>query len=345
MFTLTYKDILSRMLERISGKFDKREGSVIYDALSPSAYENEQMYESLNTILENAFADTADRDHLVRRAAEVGITPHNPTAAVWSAKLLPINLTFDAGIRFSCGTMNLILTASLGSGLYELTCEDTGTSGNALSETLLPISYNANLQSATLVSLVTEGTDVETTDHLRERLIAYLQKPATSGNKQDYYNWAMSISGVGAAKVFPLANGAGTVKVVIADADLGAASEDLISNVSTYIESVRPIGAAVSVISVTECAVNISAHVTIKSGYKIDTVQTSFLQLATEYLNDIAFQSGEVKITKIGSLLLNVTGVTDYTDLGLNGGSANIVLSNEQVAKVGTVKLEAQIDG
>lgn len=342
VFTLTYKDILKRMLARVSDKLDKREGSVIFDALAPVAYENAQMYTDLNSVIDNAFADTADRDHLIRRASEVGITPHPATAAVWSAKLLPATFSFDAGTRFNCGTMNLAITSVVGDGVYELTCEDAGTIGNTLSEDLLPIKYVSNLQSASLVALISEGADVETTEHLRARLLEFLQKPSTSGNKQDYYNWAMSIDGVGAAKVFPLADGAGTVKVVIADSNIGVATDKLILAVSSYIDSVRPIGATVSVVSVTALAVNITAGITISTGYKLDDIQAAFKTKMTDYLNEIAFQSGEVKLTRVGSILLGISGVSDYTDLKLNGSAANITLTDTQVAQIGTITLEAQ---
>ena len=40
---LSKDEILKRMLARVPNKFDKREGSVIYDALAPVAYELEQV--------------------------------------------------------------------------------------------------------------------------------------------------------------------------------------------------------------------------------------------------------------------------------------------------------------
>ena len=35
--TITYEEILKRMLDRVPSGLDKREGSVIYDALAPAA--------------------------------------------------------------------------------------------------------------------------------------------------------------------------------------------------------------------------------------------------------------------------------------------------------------------
>ena len=36
---VTYEEILERMLERVPDDMDKREGSLIYDALAPAAIE------------------------------------------------------------------------------------------------------------------------------------------------------------------------------------------------------------------------------------------------------------------------------------------------------------------
>lgn len=44
MYDVTYREILERMLERVSDKFDKREGSVIFDTHSPTAIELELLY-------------------------------------------------------------------------------------------------------------------------------------------------------------------------------------------------------------------------------------------------------------------------------------------------------------
>ena len=48
-------------------------------------------------------------------------------------------------------------------------------------------------------------------------------------------------------KVIPLWNGAGTVKIVIVDADNRPADSELISKVKEHIEENRPIGAEVTV--------------------------------------------------------------------------------------------------
>ena len=54
MYDVTYENLLERMLARVSDKFDKREGSVIFDTHSPTAIELQILYTELNTILTDA---------------------------------------------------------------------------------------------------------------------------------------------------------------------------------------------------------------------------------------------------------------------------------------------------
>ena len=66
---MTFEAILERMLNRIPDSLDKREGSVIYDAIAPAALEIAQTYADMDSIIDETFADTASRDMLIRREA------------------------------------------------------------------------------------------------------------------------------------------------------------------------------------------------------------------------------------------------------------------------------------
>lgn len=56
----TYEKILERNLDRIPNEFDKREGSVIFDAIAPMALEVSILYSYLDFLFKNAFGDTAN---------------------------------------------------------------------------------------------------------------------------------------------------------------------------------------------------------------------------------------------------------------------------------------------
>ena len=79
---LTYEQILQRMLDRAPLDVDKREGSIIYNAIAPVAAEVKQMQIELDVLLNETFADTASRQYLIKRAAERGIIPKKATHAV-----------------------------------------------------------------------------------------------------------------------------------------------------------------------------------------------------------------------------------------------------------------------
>lgn len=65
--TPRYEDILARMLERVPNAVDKREGSIIFDALAPVAAEMAQWYQEMTLNRELSYADTATGAYLERR--------------------------------------------------------------------------------------------------------------------------------------------------------------------------------------------------------------------------------------------------------------------------------------
>ena len=72
------------------------------------------------------------------------------------------------------------------------------------------------------------GREEEDDNSLRARYFTRVRREAVSANKQHYKQWAEEVDGVGRAKIFPLWNGDGTVKVVITNANLEPASDILI---------------------------------------------------------------------------------------------------------------------
>lgn len=334
---ITYEKILKQMLDRVPEGMDKREGSIIYDALAPSAVELQNTYIELDWMLKQIFADTADRDYLIGRCAEWGIAPNPATRAVLKGEF---NIDIEIGSRFSLNTLNYIAVEKINTGIYKMECETAGSAGNQNLGPMLPILYIPGLTKAELTEVLVEGGEEEKTEALRDRLLIKIQKPSTSGNKYDYYNWAMECAGVGAAKVFPLADGPGTVKVVIADASMAAADSSLLKSVKDHIEELRPIGATLTVASAVEKGINVSARVKLGNGLNLGTVQNLFRAAVEEYLKDHAFDLSYVSLARIENLLLDTAGIEDYTELLLNGTAGNVALNDEEIAVAGTVTLE-----
>ncbi len=140
MYDVTYNDLMERMLGRISDKFDKREGSVIFDALSPTALELQMLYIELNTLLTDAYGDTASRDFLILRCKERGIAPIPASRAVLRGRFTPESIDVT-GKRFNIGDLNYIVlqAAADGKGGYEVQCEESGVIGDQQLGTRIPI--------------------------------------------------------------------------------------------------------------------------------------------------------------------------------------------------------------
>ncbi len=340
-------EILARMLDNISDEYDKTEGSFFYDLTSPAAIELALVYTLANTILAAGFAQTTSGTYLDYRAGEHGITRKAATKATGT-------ITFTGTVDTVIPTGSLVATVAGvqfqtteevtigGGGTIDASIEAViaGTSGNkpAGSINSLPVSI-AGVSSVTNAGATTGGTDTETDADLLERYLEAVQEPATSGNSAHYKQWAKEVLGVGDARVFPLWNGAGTVKILLIDPDMQPVESSVVTDTAAYIEEVRPIGATVTVASATGLNIDVSATVSLESSAVLADVQTDFTTALTEYLKKIAFDKTFVSYAVVGSLLLNTDGVVDYTSLLVNSGTSNVTIADTEVAIVGTVSL------
>jgi len=198
---VTYEIILQRMLDRVSDKLDKREGSVIWDTHSPTAIEFQILYLELDTILREAYGDTASRDFLIMRCKERGIQPHEATQAILKGVFTPVTLEIPLGSRFNLSEMNFIVINKIKNGEYQLKCESAGIIGNQNLGTIVPIDYILGLEQAELTEILIPGEDEEDTEELRKRYFSSFNSQAFGGNKKDYLEKTNAIPGVGSTKV------------------------------------------------------------------------------------------------------------------------------------------------
>lgn len=151
------------------------------------------------------------------------------------------------------GTVFLTDTAVViagGEALVGLTARVKGSAGNVEATTMELVSPIAGVDTeGTVLIQPTGGTDRETDDELKFRLLQRTRNPPGSGNVGDYVRWALEVTGVGRAWAFGGSDwfGAGTVGVVIASSDLSIVDAQVKTDVIDYIEARRPVGADVSI--------------------------------------------------------------------------------------------------
>lgn len=340
---ITFETILQRMLDRIPNTLDKREGSVIYDALAPAAVELQLAYIEFDQILNESFADTASRDFLIRRCAERGIIPKTKTKAVLKGEFTPTNIDL-IGQRFNLNKLNYVVTAKIQDGVYQVECETAGSEGNQYFGTLVPIEYIDGLQTAELTELLIPAEDDESNESLREKYFNSFNDKAFGGNRQDYLNKTNDIDGVGSTKVSPIWNGAGTVKLTILDSEYNKASSTLVQTVQNEIDPTQdglgyglaPIGHVVTVDTVDEVLIDIVSNITYDTGYSWTALQPKIKSVIDAYMLELRedWENQDyliIRIAQIETRLLQLEGIIDVTGTTINGEGVNQQLTWNEI--------------
>lgn len=342
-----YEDIKQNILNNIN-TINTNEGSFADVVVSPVSMELEKNYVLLKHLYANMFLDNLYSDDLDRRAKEYGIERKDGTKATGKVIIQALaNTVVPTGFLVATGYgLNYLTTDELifevnGSKEVNIIAEGIGTKYNVSINAIntIPVSFNG-IASVNNAVPTKGGTNIETDQQLLDRLLLRLRMPATSGNALHYKQWALEVAGIGDAKIFPLWDGPGTVKVVVIDSNKQPVTGSLITDVHDYIETVRPIGADVTVVSGTAKTINIKAVIILAEGYMLQSVIDSFKKDVEEYFKSIAFTLNYVSQAKIGTILLGTDGVIDYSELKLNNTSANILLADEEIPIIGTVELE-----
>ncbi|MCM3131910.1 baseplate J/gp47 family protein [Paenibacillus polysaccharolyticus] len=352
----TFENILERMLDRVPDDLDKREGSMIYNALAPAAWELAEMYIELDTNINLSYADTATGEFLTRRAAEFGVNREPATFAQRKGLFYgsgDVLIDVPIGSRYSLNDVIYTVTSRIGLGTFILTAETAGIVGNQDFGPMLPVDYVDGLVQAVLDELIKPGVNEETDDALRARYSTAVNEQPFGGNVADYKFKISAIDGVGGVKVYPAWQGGGTVKVSIIASGFVPPSTTLVNEVQTMVDPVTnsgqglglaPIGHQVTVVGVTTVSINVSATLTLAPDATIGQVQQGVEDAINEYLlllrQGWANESGIiVRVAQLESRILTVPGVVDVMNTQVNGSSSNLTLTGDQIPVLGTVTL------
>lgn len=345
---ITYEEIMQRILARVPDTLDKREGSILYDAVAPMAAEIQNLYIELDTILSQGFIDTAEGEYLEMRCAERGIVPAEATHAIMQGEF---NMDIPIGSRYSLGDYNYTAKERVSQGVYRLECEAVGSEPNAVIGALTPIDYIEGLTSAAITKNLIPGEDREEEEHLRARYYDSLNAQAFGGNLADYREKTVALPGVGDCKVYPVWNGGGTVKVVIIDSNFAKPSDALLSEVQARIDPLQkqgqgyglaPIGHVVTVAGVSETAINIQSTITYQGELGFNDLKTAIEEAVDGYFLELAETWAEeekliVRISQIETRLLDLPGILDISGTKLNGTESNYIVSQNSIPVRGTI--------
>ena len=341
--------IQEQMLENVPDKYQKALGSFFYDALKPVAISLEELDIKAEENLNKGFVATAEGSDLDRKCFDLGIFRDKATKSkglviitgVPGAAIPKGEAVASDNVRFLFVNNGVLPEPGVLGVAVE--CETPGRIGNVPVGAIkyFPKTLEG-LQTVTNANAFSGGYEEESDESLREKYFLKVRNPATSGNKWHYANWAREVPGVGDARVFPLADGPGSVTVLILDADKVGAPSNLVLDVKAHIEENRPIGASVTVESAAEkeVAITVASFAIDENNFTLDQVLTAIEKNIKQYLKSIAFKETYVSYGRVGSVILDSEGVIDYTGLKLNGAMANIEVLETEVAVLGGVDVE-----
>ncbi len=356
---MTYENILESMLKNVPSDVDKREGSVIFDTLSPAALELANAYIYLDIVLNNAFADTAEREYLILRAKERGLAPYEATKAVLKLEVTYTGTSENVkpGDRFSLDGMTYVVTEQMinetdsvittypfgeddpqdsdpGNTIYgqwRVECETPGKEGNTRFGDVLPLQSISELASAKITELLIPGEDTEGTEEFRERYFEAVNNEAFGGNRADYRQKVKSIEGVGQVKIYRTPKGGGTVRVVITDSENKKPSKELVNQVKEILDPEEyeglgygeaPVGHAVEVEGVSSVDVDVSVKWQTESNVTVD--EGLIIEAIENYFDEVnsKWDSRDhitIYAAQIIARILDIEGIVDVTSIFING--------------------------
>ncbi len=373
----TYEAILHRALARIPEGMDKRQGSILWDALAPACAELAQMYIELDHILKITFAETAAAggfsEWLTMRCSEFGVHRFPATYAVRLGlffsgtvnKREPMDV--PVGSRFTLVSqaepLHYVVTEKIATGQYRVQCEATGIKGNQLFGRLVPVDNIGGLSYAELADVLIPGEEEEPDAELYKRFEEYINEPAYGGNIADYKRKVRAMEGVGDCRVYPVWHGGGTVKIVVIASDYNKPSSALVSDIQEALDpepyhqegrGLAPIGHWVTVEGVGITAVSFTAKLQLTAGVTLGQVEDEIKAVFADYLYGLAKQWGSddpltgwtvfsrlnVRVNQLEAKILDVAGVVDIFSTTLNGAAGNLVLDADCIPVPGEVSLE-----
>lgn len=353
MADITVDSIHNDMLSQISDDYQKSEGFPTWDLERGMAFGLYQLWLKAKQIEAQLNVDNLTGKDLERFIDQrKGLSRNEATYATVTMKVVTGSGTINAGdlfatpedLRFAADETTVVTADST----FTVHCLTPGEVGNVPANTIteMPVTITG-IAEVTNPAAAEGGYEEETDVALRQRYYEALREPATSGNIYHYKHWAKDVSGVGNVKVFPLWQGDNTVQVVIIDTDAQVPSQTLVDEVQAFIdpnsagtgEGEAPVGAYCTVTAATALSINVTADLILTGSRDLPSIQADAEEGITAYLKSIAFESDYVSAAKIGDILLNINGVSDYDSLTVNGVTSRVNIGPKEVAIMGTVTL------
>lgn len=255
------------------------------------------LYGDQSKVDNDTWVSSCREEALLKKGADLGIERNAATKATSSQ----VRITGINGVEVAPGDLtflyvpsNVIYTnttaGTIANGVLDVTiqCEASGTVGNVAAEDeLAVVSPPSGVNpAATILVDISGGSDIETVDSYRARLLSHIQQPPAGGNEEDYKNFCYDADdSVRSVTVKRFGRGLGTVDcyLMTGTTDIDKAvtngqtvsripSSSVIDTVQAYLDEKVPLTDSPAVYAPTEITVDVTVDVALADGVSLTMV-------------------------------------------------------------------------
>lgn len=286
-----YDTLLERMLSYYQGQTGcaPDDASDVMIRMKVLASQLDTLCKQTEEAARQAFPATATGEYLDRHAAMRGLARKEGTKAVamvsfWRTTPAGYNITIPAGTVVQSGgpealryvtIRDAILLGSLRNVSAMVEAVEPGSKYNLkFGSITVMVTPPAGINSVTHDSPCLNGTDAESDESLRQRLLDVTLTPVIGGSPGYYRAMMLAESGVGKVKVLPAYRGGGTVDVVVYGSS-GELDQSRLSQLQRVFSEQRDLGVDVAVRQAITTPVNLELELAVKEGWEYDAVRQS----------------------------------------------------------------------
>lgn len=292
----------------------RRSDLAVFEAVIAGA--SHGLYNAISYACKQLFIDSCEESFLYRKAYTFNIARKKATKALGKIKFKyassVVDIPIGTVVQSDDGYQYETTVSPTADGVASVKAVIAGKQYNLSIDTELMLpSPVAGVIGAVVVKEITGGTDLETDDELRARVLARTQKPPRQGTDSDFIAWAKEVEGVSEAWCYPKELGDGTVVIRILGPDKELPDETLLEKVKEYVMSKSSVLAKIYVLSPIPQLFDFTLKIT------PDTLANRNLaeQAIKKVFSDESLPGGRIYLSHISKALSDIASEEDHTIL------------------------------
>lgn len=324
----TYDDILTRMVDKyteLSGFVPNNESDImlrlkvlsgeLYNTLTATEFVKKQM-----------FANTASGEYLDKHGYDRGIIRKEARKATGKVtfSIVPVaenDIVIEKGTVVSTVDKRalqfetdeaVVLKKGTGAVTVGVTALEGGSEYNVLKDTVtVMVTPPFGVTSCTNALQFKGGTNRESDEDLRQRILDSYRDIPNSTNAVYYKRLAESVKGVYSASVVPRVRGVGTIDIYLSGTKDSPINSQHIDEVQKLVDENRELNVDIEVLYSLPLEVSYTIDISVHDGYEFDDVKAELESRINNYVSKLGV-SKPVLLSDISDVIYHTDGVKNY---------------------------------